>query len=151
MSGGNQSGNGADMKEVLAASPEESELAVLSSPLPERAVLDGVYKASIAGISSPICEECPPPRYTYVARAKKLSGVVLLQVLVAPTGTAEMVKIVRAPSRALGEAAVRTVRTWRFRPAFNARGEFVPVTVDVAVSFRLDAPHHVDAAAALNQ
>jgi len=134
--------------EALAELPLSMEMrAVLNSPLPERMVLDGVFKSSMAGIGSPLCEECPPPRYTYVARAKKLTGVVLLQVWVTSSGAAETVKIIRAPNSFLGNAAVRTVRTWRFRPAFNAQGEFVPVTVEVAVSFQLDAPRHADTAA----
>jgi hypothetical protein len=33
---------------------------------------------------------------------------------------------------------MRTMRTWRFKPARNAQGESVSVLVDVAVSFRLD-------------
>jgi TonB family protein len=125
--------------EALAEIPFTNEMqAVLSSPLPARAVVEGSYKASIAGIGSPVCEECPLPRYTYVAQAQKLSGIVVLQVWVNATGAAERVKLVRAPNPKLGDAAIRAARHWHFRPATNARGEFVPVVVDVAVAFRLD-------------
>ena len=111
--------------------------AVLSTPLPQRPMLDGALKASIGGISSPICEFCPAPEYTYVAKAKKLQGVVIAQVLVNVSGGAGNVKIVRTPNPALANAAMRTVRNWRFKPARNSQGEPVPVIVDVAVSFRL--------------
>ena len=125
--------------EALAEIPITSEMqAVLTSPLPQRSALQGVFKASIAGVGSPFCDVCPAPEYTYVAKAKKLQGLVIAQVWVAADGSAQNVKIVRTPSPALANAAIRTVRNWRFKPARNFQGEFVPVVVDVAVSFRLN-------------
>jgi TonB family protein len=124
--------------EALAEIPIAPEMqAILTSPLPSRSALQGAFKASIAGIGSPRCEICPAPEYTYVAKAKKLQGLVMAQVWVAADGAAENVKILRSPSPALASAATRTVRSWRFRPARNFQGESVPVVVDVAVSFRL--------------
>jgi protein TonB len=126
--------------EALAEIPITPEMeAVLTSPLPQRSGLQGVFKASIAGVGAPFCEVCPAPEYTYVAKAKKLQGLVIAQVWVSADGTAENVKIVRTPSPDLAKAATRTVRNWRFKPARNFRGESVPVVVDVAVSFRLGA------------
>ena len=124
--------------EALAEIPITPEMqAVLTSPLPPRSALQGAFKASVAGIGSPLCEICPAPEYTYVAKANKLQGLVMAQVWVAADGAAENVKILRSPSPALASAATRTVRSWRFRPARNFQGESVPVVVDVAVSFRL--------------
>src|SRR6266849_7477076 len=125
--------------EALAEIPITSEMqAVLTSSLPQRAELQGVFRASIGGIGSPVCEICPAPEYTYVAKARKLQGVVIAQVRVSTNGSVENVKIVRTPSPAPSEAAVRSVRNLRFRAARNAQGESVPVIVDVAVAFRLD-------------
>jgi len=125
--------------EALAEIPITSEMqAVLTSSLPQRAELQGVFRASIGGIGSPVCEICPAPEYTYVAKARKLQGVVIAQVRVSTNGSVENVAIVRTPSPAPSEAAVRSVRNWRFRAARNAQGESVPVIVDVAVAFRLD-------------
>jgi TonB family protein len=124
--------------EALAEIPLTPQMqAVLTSPLPQRTTLQGAFKASLAGISSPLCEVCPAPEYTYVAKAKKQQGIVIAQVWVAADGTARDVRIVRTPSPALANAAVHTVRNWRFQPARNFQGESVPVVVDVAVSFRL--------------
>jgi TonB family protein len=64
---------------------------------------------------------------------------VIAQVWVAADGSAENVKIVRTPSPDLANAAIRTVRNSRFKPARNFQGELIPVVVDVAVSFRLNA------------
>jgi TonB family protein len=125
--------------EALAEIPVTPEMqALVASPLPERAKLQGAFKAGVAGIGSPTCDVCPAPEYTYMAKAKKLTGVVIAQVLVGENGMTESVQIVRAPSSALGDAALRGVRNWRFKPARNFQGKSIPAVVNVAVSFRLD-------------
>lgn len=125
--------------ETLAEIPITSEMeSVLTTPLPQRPALQGMFRASVAGIGTPLCEICPAPEYTYVAKAKKLQGVVITQVLVASDGTVENVKIARTPDPALANAAMRAVHNWRFKPARNVHGDSVPVIVDVAVTFRLD-------------
>ena len=125
--------------EALAEIPITSEMqAVLTSPLPQRPVFDGAPKASVAGIGSPVCQVCPVTEYSYVAKAQKLKGVVIAQVMVNADGIAGNIKVVHTPNEALAAAAMRAVHGWRFRPARNSKGELVPVVVDVAVSFRLD-------------
>jgi TonB family protein len=136
--------------EALAEIPVTSEMqAILTSSLPQRAELQGAFRASVGGIGSPLCKICPAPEYTYVAKAKKLQGVVITQLRVNTNGSVENVKIVRTPNPALSDAAVRSLRNWRFRAARNAQGESVSVIVDVAVAFRLDviAPDPLAAAA----
>jgi TonB family protein len=124
--------------EALAEIPLSAEMrARAGAALPQRPTLEGSYRASTAGIGSAICELCPAPEYTYVAQAKKRSGVVILQVWVSTTGDAENTKIVRTPDPSLGQAAMRAVRNWHFKPASDASGQLVPVVVDVAVAFRL--------------
>ena len=147
---------GASRFETLGEIAITTEMqSLLTTSLPQRSVQEGAFKASQAGIGSPQCEFCPPPQYTYVARAKKLQGVVIAQVLVAPDGTPDNIKIVRSPHPLLADAALRTVRTWRFQPARNFQGDSVPVLVDVAVSFRLGAAPSraasADSATAMNK
>jgi len=60
--------------------------AVLTGFLPQRAELEGAFRAGIGGIGSPLCKTCPAPEYTYVAKAKKLQGVVIAQVRVRTNG-----------------------------------------------------------------
>jgi TonB family protein len=125
--------------EALAEIPFTPEMqSILTTILPQRPSTQGAFKASVAGIGSPMCAFCPAPQYTYVAKAKKLQGVVIAQVWVTPSGEVQETKIVRAPNPDLAKAAMHTLRNWRFKPAHNAHGEFVSVLVDVAVSFRLD-------------
>lgn len=123
--------------EVLGEIPLTREMRErLTSPLPERKLVEGSYPASTAGIGSPVCVQCPPPEYTYIARARKLSGLVLLQLSVSPEGSAAGIRIVRKANSALTDAAVRTVSSWQFKPATDAGGRAVTATVDVAISFR---------------
>jgi TonB family protein len=132
--------------EVLAEIPITPEMqSVITTPLPLRADLHGTFTAGLAGISSPVCEDCPAPEYTYMAKVRKLQGIVIAEVWVGKDGTAENVKIIRAPDPALGNAALRAVRNWRFKPARNFLGEFVPAVVNVATSFRLDRTNALSA------
>jgi protein TonB len=80
----------------------------------------------------------PAPAYPLVARRLGMEGVVMLEVVVAPDGTAADVRVLQSSGHApLDESALRTVRTsWRFIPA---RQDGVPVTsrVTVPIRFRL--------------
>ena len=135
--------------EAVAEIPLTSEMqAVLTGSLPQRIELQGVFRSGTGGIGSALCESCPAPEYTYVAKAKKLQGVVIAQLSVGTNGSVENVKIVRTPNPALSDAAIRSVRSWRFRAARNAQGQSVPVIVDVAVAFRLEVTPKRDASAA---
>jgi TonB family protein len=126
--------------EILGELPLTPEMkGLLTSPLPERTDLNGFYKASIAGIGLPTCLQCPPPAYSYMAQARKLSGLVVLEVSVSQQGKTANIKVVRSPNAALANAAIRTVSLWQFRPASNAQGNPVPAIVNVAVTFRPNA------------
>ena len=80
----------------------------------------------------------PAPAYPLVARRLGMEGMVMLEVVVAPDGTAAEVRVLQSSGHApLDESALRTVRTsWRFIPA---RQDGVPVTsrVTVPIRFRL--------------
>ena len=60
----------------------------------------------------------PPPRYPSRALRRGYEGDVQLRILVLPDGTAGQVEVMRSSGHAeLDQAAVATVRTWRFQPA----------------------------------
>ena len=60
----------------------------------------------------------PAPPYPPLARRMGEEGEVILRVSVTPNGTAETVEIRSSSgSSRLDEAALRTVRTWKFIPA----------------------------------
>ncbi len=81
----------------------------------------------------------PAPAYPAMSRRLQEEGKVLLQVKVTATGTAEHVQIKQGSGYPrLDEAALNTVRQWRFIPA--RRGdEAVAASVVVPIVFRLDS------------
>lgn len=80
----------------------------------------------------------PRPRYPLVARQRGQQGRVVLRVTVSAGGQAENVEIKTSSGyRLLDQAALKTVKSWRFRPA-RQNGQAVGVVLEVPVAFRLD-------------
>lgn len=79
----------------------------------------------------------PAPAYPYLARKAREQGVVLLRVLVTANGRAGEVKLEETSgSRRLDDAAMATVRKWRFVPAQQA-GKTIAAWVIVPITFTL--------------
>jgi protein TonB len=80
----------------------------------------------------------PPPRYPLIARRNGEQGTVMLKVLVTREGLPSLVSVEKTSgSSHLDQAALDTVKTWRFAPA--RRGEqSVEAWVLVPVVFRLE-------------
>ncbi|MGC0772416.1 MAG: energy transducer TonB [Candidatus Acidiferrum sp.] len=97
----------------------------------------GAFRAGVNGVGVPECIYCPPPLYSDDARKAKYMGSVVLQVTVTADGRAVNISIVKDPGMGLGEKAVESVRTWRFRPAAGPNGKIIPVIVPIEVTFRL--------------
>jgi TonB family protein len=77
------------------------------------------------------------PAYTDVAKAKKIEGIVLLQVVIRKDGTAGDIKVLRGIGYGLDERAVNTIRKeWRFEPG-TLNGQPVDVQANIEISFRL--------------
>jgi TonB family protein len=96
---------------------------------------EGVYSVG-NGVSEPIPIYSPEPAYSEQARKAKFSGIVLLWIVVDAQGIVRNVQIAKHLGMGLDEEAVRTVSTWKFKPAMR-QGVPVPVQVEVEVSFRL--------------
>ena len=75
------------------------------------------------------------PEYPELAKRARVSGMVILQVIVGERGAVEEVTIIRGHPL-LNEAALRAVRQWRYSPYF-LNGEPIPVTATVTVNFVL--------------
>jgi TonB family protein len=88
------------------------------------------------GVAPPTCIYCPDPPYSKEARNAKLSGAVVLQVVVDATGNVRDAKVVQSLGLGLDEKAIETIRTWRFKPAMR-NGSPVNVRMLVKVDFRL--------------
>ncbi len=141
---------------MVSALPAESVISPSSSSLAATAAASapatsggGSGGSSIAGASSPGDDTSqarfdadylrnPAPPYPAISRRMREEGKVILRVSVTPTGTAESVEVkASSGSTRLDEAALRTVRQWRFIPA---RGGDVAVQswVLVPVIFKLE-------------
>jgi TonB family protein len=88
------------------------------------------------GVSAPVAIYSPEPAYSEEARKAKFGGIVLLWIVVDAQGIVRNVRIAKPLGMGLDEEAVKTVSTWKFKPALR-QGVAVPVQVEVEVSFRL--------------
>ncbi len=98
----------------------------------------GVFMPGRGGVSMPQCvENCAlKPPYSEEGYKLKIQGTVLLQMVVRSDGTTDSFKILRGLGYGLDEAAIETVRKWRFRPGYKD-GKAVDVYAQVEVNFRL--------------
>jgi TonB family protein len=94
-----------------------------------------VYKKG-RGVSAPRILRRIDPQYTPNARADKLSGTVLLSMVVGADGLAHDIKVMKRVGDGLDEKAVEAVRKWRFVPG-QKEGVPVAVRAQVEVNFKL--------------
>jgi protein TonB len=98
----------------------------------------GVGGGEGSGVARVAYGENPPPPYPLIARRLGMEGLVLLEVVVAPDGRAEDVRVLHSSGHPpLDESAVATVRSrWRFVPARRG-GTPIESRVTVPIRFRL--------------
>ncbi|TAM50780.1 MAG: TonB family protein, partial [Acidobacteria bacterium] len=79
----------------------------------------------------------PKPAYPPLAERQRISGTVLLAVLVDENGSVRDVQVLRpiTPDLGLSAAAVAAARTWRYKPA-TKDGVRVKVRITQAITFR---------------
>ena len=75
------------------------------------------------------------PEYPDIAMRARIEGIVVLRVIVAPSGAVENVQVMSGQPR-LAEAAVKAVKKWRYSPV-SWRGEPASAIVTEKVAFRL--------------
>jgi TonB family protein len=75
-------------------------------------------------------------KYTDEAREAKISGTVLLSVVVGTDGAAHQINVVSTPDAGLSTKAVEAVQQWTFVPG-TLNGESVPVKAQIEVNFKL--------------
>jgi TonB family protein len=110
------------------ASPEKDQ-----ADTPQNPILFRVGK----GVSPPRPISTPGPQFSDTAREVNLRGAVTLGMTVDSTGMPRNVRILSPLGAGLDEEAVRTVRTWKFRPAEQEGHEPVAVEIAVEVDFHL--------------
>jgi TonB family protein len=108
----------------------------LAEPQAENEEVYDLHKAGENGITAPKPLYHPNPEYTDKARRKKISGTVLVSLVVTPEGTVRDAKITTSLDKDLDDQALKAVRTWKFDPA-TKEGKPVAVRIAVEVSFRV--------------
>lgn len=100
-------------------------------------LVDGAYRVGMGGIGFPKCIACPDPSYSDQARSVKVSGIVVLHLIVTAEGQASNIQVKRSLGYGLDEQAIGAVGNWRFEPAVGPEGKAVPVWTDIEVNFRI--------------
>lgn len=95
----------------------------------------GPYRAG-SGIQPPRLLREVKADYTEDARRKRLSGDVVLEIVVTRDGRVGNISVLRGLGLGLDQQAIAAVRQWQFAPA-RRLGEPVDVVVEVAVEFKL--------------
>ncbi len=88
------------------------------------------------GVSAPAPISMPEPAYTPEATRAKISGTVLVSLVVDPDGNARNIKVVRSLDPGLDQKAIEAVSQWKFKPGMKD-GNPVAIQAQIEVTFRL--------------
>jgi TonB family protein len=95
----------------------------------------GVYQVG-GGVSAPLVLSAVDPEYSDEARRSKFTGVVVVSLVVDPSGLPQHVHVVRRLGMGLDEKAIAAVKQYKFKPA-EYQGKPVPVEVNIEVNFQI--------------
>ena len=76
------------------------------------------------------------PEYNEVARRARVSGIVIVEVLIGANGKISAGRILKPLPFGLDQKAIEAVRQWRFKPG-SVDGKAVPVIMNLTLNFRL--------------
>jgi TonB family protein len=104
------------------------------SPIAPGTFRDPATGEAVRGPGGPRAVFQPRPDYTQEALRARVSGDVLMSLIVDATGRVDSVRVIRSLRPDLDDSAVRTMRTWRFEPA-RRDGTAVAAQIEVSMSF----------------
>jgi TonB family protein len=110
-------------------------IALLNGNRQARAADEQIHRIG-DGVSAPSVRYKVDPEYTEEARADKISGTVLLSVVVGTDGVAHDINVLKGLGSGLDEKAVAAVQNWMFQPG-RLNGEPVAVRAQIEINFRL--------------
>ena len=90
-------------------------------------------------VKAPVLINRVEPTYTEEARAKRISGIVILEVIIDKTGRVTNAQVLKPLPFGLDRAAVDAVKQWQFQPG-TLNGQPIDVIFNLTVNFRLDVP-----------
>jgi TonB family protein len=89
------------------------------------------------GITQPVLIRGGGPAYPEEARKSKITGSVLINLIVGADGKVEDARAIEYPDESLAQAALAKVRLWEFQPAHDERGNPLRVKITVTLNFQL--------------
>ena len=89
------------------------------------------------GVSAPVPLVSPEAVYTEKARRAKISGMILVSLLVDPHGIPRDAQIIQSLEPGLDQSALNAVNNYRFTQALAKNNYPVPVKIMIEVHFRL--------------
>jgi protein TonB len=111
--------------------PKPSAYTIAAPPSPRAGPLP------IGGnITAPVRIKFTPPVYPPLAKAARMSGVVLLEAIIGKDGSVTNLRVTR-PGGVFDQAALDAVRQWKYTPTM-LNGEAVDVIMSVNVVFTLN-------------
>jgi len=87
-------------------------------------------------VKAPVKTYSPQPAYTEIARKARIQGVVIVQAIIDKQGRVTNVKVLKGLPMGLDQAAVESIKTWKFQPA-TLNGKPVDVYYNLTVNFTL--------------
>lgn len=105
---------------------------------PHRAHLHAPGAVRVGGdVKAPIVVKRVNPMYAEEARRDRISGIVILEVLIDKTGNVKDALVLKGLPDGLSDAATDAVKQWQFQPA-TLNGEPVDVIFNLTINFKLD-------------
>ncbi len=90
-----------------------------------------------AGVTVPRVLVKVQPKYPAEAKENRITGVVVLQLMIGLDGKVQDLKVIEYPDANLSKSAVEAVRQWTFEPARQDDGTPVPALCQITVNFQL--------------
>lgn len=117
--------------------PTPGQTTCASTPQPVAHLDDGtpVYHCG-CGVIPPRLVQHQEPEYSEHARKKKISGTVVLSIIIDSAGTVRDAKVKQSLEPTLDQQAIAAVDRWKFQPATKG-GEPIAVEMEVETSFRI--------------
>jgi periplasmic protein TonB len=96
-----------------------------------------VFRSGMYGVGWPACFYSPQPPYSDEARQAKYSGTVLVDAIVTIDGRVNPTRVLKSPGLGLDDSVIKTLKTWRCKPALGPDRRPVAVAIPFEVAFRL--------------
>jgi TonB family protein len=96
---------------------------------------EGVHRVG-NGVTAPVPLTRGEPQYSDEARAAKLQGTVVAQVVIGADGSVHDAQVIRELGLGLDENALEAISQWRFKPG-RLDGQPASVTATIEVNYRL--------------